>query len=179
MNDDYQVIQSVVNGSVESFRVLVKRYEGPLFRMIQNLVPDQHECEDIAQDTFLTAFEKLSSFDPRRAVFSTWLLTIARNKCLNRLKKRKPIVLETLPEEGIREASAAPFSDNEALEYMDSVLAALPCEQKTAFVLFELHGLSYEQISQIEQAKIGTVKSRIHRAKEKLRLMFTRLSEPW
>src|SRR5690349_16778573 len=98
MDEDQDVIRRVLDGDVESFRLLVRRYERPLSGLIRNLVPDAHDGEDVAQEVFLTAYRRLATYDPAQGAFSTWLLTIARNKCLNALRKRRPVPLEYLPE---------------------------------------------------------------------------------
>ena len=87
MDDDLRTIQHVLDGDVDAFRELVERYQTMLFCLIGNLVRDRSEREDLAQDTLLSAYVNLASYDPRAGKFSTWLLTIARNKCLNRLRK--------------------------------------------------------------------------------------------
>src|SRR5437868_11010202 len=99
MSDDLPVIRRVLGGDVEAFRLLVRRHEGPLCCLIRNLIPDAHDAEDIAQDVFLTAYRKLGSYDPGRGAFSTWLLTIARNRCRNALKKSRPRPLAGLPDD--------------------------------------------------------------------------------
>jgi RNA polymerase sigma-70 factor (ECF subfamily) len=111
------------------------------------------------------------------AKFSTWLLTIARNKCVNSLKKRRPGTSERLPlplyggdpaEALIRRESAARF---------DRFLDTLPMEQRTAFVLAEIQEMSYEEIADIEGVPLGTIKSRINRAKDKLRSLLGNATE--
>jgi RNA polymerase sigma-70 factor (ECF subfamily) len=175
MLDDDQLIRRVVDGQTEYFRVLVERYQGALFGLIRNLIADAHECEDLAQDTLLAAYRNLNRYDPHRARFPTWLLTIARNKCLNALKQRKPIALETIPEQA--ESREREVDQEDALRGFDAALARLPFEQKSAFVLSEIQGLTYQEISQIEQVSLGTIKSRISRAKGKLRCLVTHPSE--
>lgn len=177
MNSDQDIIERILRGDRDSFRLLVKRYENRVFCFVRNLLRDAHATEDIAQETFLSAYENLRSYDSGQALFSTWLLTIARNKCLNAIKKHRPIPVKQLPEP---QDSRSPDSRLEQTEFyarFDEALDTLPFPQRTAFVLAEIQGLSYEEIGRIEQVKIGTVKSRIARAKEKLReLLQTLLS---
>jgi RNA polymerase sigma-70 factor (ECF subfamily) len=172
MNDDLAVIQRVITGDVESFRVLVQRYQHLLFATVRNLVPDAGECEDVAQEVFLAAFTHLGSYDPRRAAFSTWLLTIARNKCWNMLSKKRPQLRGRLPEGADRRTPDREAAEAECFRRLDEALAALPFEQKTAFVLAEIQGLSLEEVAKVEGVKVGTVKSRLSRAREKLRAWF-------
>lgn len=177
MNDDLRVIQKVLAGDVDAFRLLVERYQGVLFSLVGNLVRDRGEGDDIVQETFLAAYLHLGAYDPRQSKFSTWLLTIARNKCLNRLKKRRPLAMETLPPRIDPRNPADGLMEAELFDQLDRALAALPFEQRSAFVLSEIEGLSHEEICRIEAAPLGTIKSRISRAKEKLRSLIPRTSE--
>lgn len=176
MTDD-QAITRVLQGDTESFRTLVERYERPLFGLIRNLIDDHHECEDIAQATLLTAYARLDTYEPTRAAFVTWLLTIARNKCLNALKKRRPITVAILPEDRPADADAQHRTESDVFRCLDAALARLPVQQKTAFVLAEIEGFSYADVACIEKVQLGTVKSRIHRARATLRLALNRMSE--
>jgi RNA polymerase sigma-70 factor, ECF subfamily len=176
MTDD-QVIARVLDGDTTSFRILVERYERPLFGLIRNMINDHHECEDLAQATLLTAYAKLASYDPNQAAFVTWLLTIARNQCLNMRKKKRPATVAVLPEEGRAAPGGQRQQPADAFLCLDEALARLPLAQKTAFVLAEIEGFSYAEVARIEQVQLGTVKSRIHRARTALRRAVNRMSE--
>jgi RNA polymerase sigma-70 factor, ECF subfamily len=177
MTDDQEVIDRVLAGDTEHFRILVVRYQGPLFGLVRNLIPDRGECEDIVQEVFLSAYTHLRSYNPRRSAFSTWLFTIARNKCVNALRKRRPRVVEDLPEATDHRSPDATMAEAELFRQLDVALATLPIEQKTAFVLAEIQGLSLGEISRIEGVNLGTVKSRVSRARGKLRSIFQRPAE--
>jgi RNA polymerase sigma-70 factor (ECF subfamily) len=163
------VIHRVLQGDTESFRLLVERYEKPVVRMVKNLTGDSHVGEDVAQDVFLTAYKKLTSFDPALSDFSTWLFTITRNKSLNALKKKRAFPRRELADvaggSNPHDAAAA----REFFEKLSKELHSLPARQRRAFVMAEFEKLSYQQIAQIEGVRLGTVKSRINRAKTKLR----------
>jgi RNA polymerase sigma-70 factor (ECF subfamily) len=166
---DTDVIHQVLRGDVDSFKLLVERYHIPVIRFTQNMINDSHICEDIAQDVFLVAYKKLSRFDPHRSSFSTWLFTIARNKTLNVLKKKRPLSMSQLPQKHDSRNPSNDLSEKEFFDDFDRILKSLPAKQKTAFVLAEFEKLPYTRIAQIEGIRIGTVKSRINRAKKKLR----------
>ena len=169
MAEETEVIRRVVDGDLDSFRLLVKRYERPIARLIGNLVADRHQGEDLLQDVFLTAFERLHRFDPQRAAFSTWLFAIARNKCINALKKKRPLPTAEMPAAVRGRTPYDDLAEKELFEQFDAALETLPPAQKIAFVLAEFVGLSCAEISQIEGVGPGTVRSRISRAKERLR----------
>ena len=168
MTQETQVIRQVLEGDIECFRLIVERYERPIARMIRNIINNRESCEDIAQDVFFTAYSKLASFDPARGNFSTWLFTIARNKSINALRKKRPLSMSELPQNSDRHNPSDELAEREFFDELDAGLEALPSAQKRAFVLAEFEELSYEDIAQIEGVRIGTVKSRINRAKKEL-----------
>ncbi len=169
MTQETEVIRQVLQGDIESFRLIVERYERPIVRMIRNVTGDRECCEDIAQDVFLAAYKKLSSFDPACSSFSTWLFTIARNKSINASKKKRARLMSKLPERTNPYDPSDELAEAEFIGRLDAELAALPSTQRRAFVLAEFEKLPYDKIAQIEGARIGTIKSRINRAKKKLR----------
>lgn len=169
MTQETEVIRRVLQGDIESFRLLLEKYEKRVVRMVRNVTNDREFGEDIAQDVFLTAYVKLASFDPARSSFSTWLFTIARNKSLNALKKKKAISIGKLPERIDGSNPSDRMAEEELFDELDRQLEALGSRQRRAFILAEFEELSYEQIAQMEGVRVGTVKSRIHRAKKKLR----------
>jgi len=175
--DDASVIQRVLAGEREAYRLLVKRYQQSVFGLLHHLTRDYQECEDIAQEVFLAAYVHLHAFDARRSSFSTWLCTIARNKCVNALKKHRPLVWAELPEQAGPRLPEAIVGEEELFRQLDAGLAALPPEQKRVFVLAELQGLPHEEIARMEQVPLGTVKSRLSRAKEKLRPFLRHFTE--
>ena len=168
MTQETKVIRHVLQGDIESFRLIVERYERPIARMIRNIINNRESCEDIAQDVFFTAYRKLASFDPARSKFSTWLFTIARNKSINALKKKRPLSMSELPQNSDTHNPSDELAEREFFDKLDAGLEALPSAQKRAFVLAEFEKLSYEKIAQIEGVRTGTIKSRINRAKKKL-----------
>jgi RNA polymerase sigma-70 factor (ECF subfamily) len=133
------------------------------------MIGGQHEAEDIAQDVFVAAFGHLKSFDSRRAALRTWLLTITRNRCINYLKRKRPAVSDDAIHCQTEPASADNAKRQEFWRELNAALARLPPKQRTAFVLAEIEELPYAEIAIIEQTSCGTVKSRVHRAKQRLR----------
>jgi RNA polymerase sigma-70 factor (ECF subfamily) len=164
---DPELVSRVLAGRTDDFRVLVDRHQQSIFRFAAGLLGNREEAEDVTQDAFLAAFANLSSYDSSRAAFSTWLFTIARNRCINLLKHCRPIALNETHSIGDITLTDAIVS-RELSQQLDRALAALPVEQRSAFVLAEIEGLPYAEIARIERTSLGTVKSRIHRAKQRL-----------
>jgi RNA polymerase sigma-70 factor, ECF subfamily len=165
--EDRELVSRVLAGRTGEFRVLVERHQASVFRFASALVGNREEAEDATQEAFLAAFANLSGYHSSRALFSTWLFAIARNRCINLLKRNRPIALNE-PDSVIDVASADPIVSQELSQQLDRALAALPVEQRAAFILAEIEQLPYAEIAQIERTSLGTVKSRIHRAKQRL-----------
>ncbi len=178
MTDDLDAIRRVLAADVESFRCLVERYQGPLLTLIRNLTPPGTDYEGVGQDVFLAVYRSLAAFDPERSAFSTWLFAIARNRCRNEFSRRRPVVGALLPDVVDPRSPERAASEAELFRLLDAALDALPFEQRSAFVLAHLQGLSYEEVGRIEGVSVGTVKSRIARAREKLRCLLRHAAEP-
>ena len=165
--EDRDLVSKVLAGRTDDFRVLVERHQQSIFRFALRLLGNWDEAEDVTQETFLAAFANLSGYDSSRAAFSTWLFTIARNRCFNLLKHSRPVPLNEL--NSIADITPTDsLVSHELSQQLDRALAALPLEQRSAFVLAEIEQLPYAEIARIERTSIGTVKSRIHRAKQRL-----------
>lgn len=169
MIEETGIIRAVLEGDTESFRLLVQRYQKPVTRMIANLINDRHICQDVAQEVFLAAYKKLPSFDPARSNFSTWLFTIARNKSINAIKKRRIPSVSNPPENPEFSEPVDSLIRDELFAKLNQALQSLSPGHRRALILAEFEDLPYEQIAQIEGVRIGTIKSRINRAKHRLR----------
>ncbi len=168
MTEDTKIIDHVIGGDIEAFESLVQRYQRPIIGMVRNLIGDEHICEDIAQEVFFAAYKKLRTFDESQSKFSTWLFTIARNKSINYLRRKKIISFGKLPDNVESNIDTDTAERTELFEKLNGLLQKLPNAQKRAFTLAEFENLSYEDIAQIEGIRLGTVRSRIHRAKKKI-----------
>jgi len=165
--EDQDLVAQTLVGQLDGFRVLVERHQQAVFRFAFGLIGNREEAQDLSQEAFLAAYANLSSYDPARAAFSTWLLTIARNRCINWLKRHRPQTLQR-PDAVEARAPIDPLGRQELSKQLDDALSMLPVDQRSAFVLAEIEELPYAEIARIEQTTLGTVKSRIHRAKQKL-----------
>ncbi len=169
MPEDSDIVKHVLKGDVDSFRILVERYQRPVLSMIRRLIWDSHRCEEISQDVFVAAFQKLSTFDSARSQFSTWLFTIARNMSINALKKKTSAPGRAFARNrSIARNPSDEYSDKEFFAQMDQTLKALPGKLQRAFILAEFEQMPYEEIARIEGTRPGTIKSRIHRARLRL-----------
>jgi RNA polymerase sigma-70 factor, ECF subfamily len=171
--DDELLIQRTLAGNRDAFRLLVLRNQRPLFRFLGLLGFRGARAEDIAQDAFLRAFKALGSFDPERAAFSTWLFTIAKR--LANAEWRRARQEESAPAAALEGLSLAPDPAQSALlseraRRVENALLALPAPLRSTFFFSQIKELTLEEVAELEGCAVGTVKSRIFRAREQLRL---------
>ncbi|MYN03171.1 RNA polymerase sigma factor RpoE [Pseudoduganella sp. DS3] len=172
VDPDRELVERARAGERTAFDQLVERYQRRLLRLVLRLLRDPAEAEDVVQETFLKAYRALPRFRGD-AAFYTWLYRIAVNGARNAILRRRqrsgpqPIVASQAPapppEIGTPESM---LLSKQVMQAIDAALEALPMELRTAIVLREIEGLSYEEIAQIMECPLGTVRSRIFRARE-------------
>lgn len=163
-----ELIARVQAGHASDFEHLVRCYQQSLFRIVGNLV-DNAMVEDLVQDIFLSTYEKIRSFDPRRGTFRAWIYRIARNHALNARKKKREKLMDKMPDIADERSPCQELLAKEVFACMDQALSELKFQDRVIFVLAELEGLSYAEIAHIENLALGTVKSRLARIKIRLR----------
>lgn len=177
---DQALVERVQAGDQKAYGLLVAKYQRKLLRLVSRLVRDPAEAEDVAQEAFIKAYRALPSFRGESA-FYTWLYRIGVNTAKNWLianRRRAPTATE------MDNAEAESYGESDLLRDVDtperllmskqiadtvnSAMAELPEELRTAVTLREIEGLSYEEIAQVMDCPIGTVRSRIFRARESI-----------
>lgn len=176
-NVDFELVRRVQRGDSAAFDLLVRKYQNRVVALIGRYIHDWSECQDVAQETFLRAYRALGNFRGD-AQFSTWLHRIAVNTAKNHLvaHKRRPPGEDIDIEDAEQFESALRLRDNDTPERelmrqemeqtVMSAVEALPEELRAAITLREVDGMSYEEIAQHMQCPIGTVRSRIFRARD-------------
>lgn len=177
-------MRRALKGSEQAYHDLVVRYQRPMFTVILRMVRDPLLAEDLAQESFIKAFRALSTFDPERKL-SSWLFKIAHNTTLDHLRRRN---LETVPlepggdQDSDRQSS---WQDTEALspersaemsdlaEAIESALDQLRPEYREVVALRYQEGLAYQEIAEILDLPMGTVKTHIHRARRQMAEILT------
>ena len=174
-NDDLQILKRFNNGDISAFEELVLKYQDRIYNLCRNMLGNTHDVEDAAQDTFIKAHQKLKDFKPEAFLY-TWLYRIAVNTCLDYKKKPffESFFKKSEGEEFVDEPSSDWPSPDKIYESkqvgiaLHNSIKKLPVKLRTAIILKETEGLSYEQIAEVLDVPIGTVKSRISRARDEL-----------
>ena len=175
MNEDAQLIDEALAGNSASFGQLVRRYQDRLYNTLVHVVGSPEEAQDVVQEAFVQAFVKLETFQ-RTSAFYTWLYRIAFNAAISRQRRHKP----TLSVEHTRELTGEEPVDGgdaphqrlerqECVAQVQTALASLSEEHRTILVLREMEGCAYETISEMLNLPVGTVRSRLFRARMQLR----------
>ena len=177
---DLQLVERVRQGDQRAFGILVEKYQRKLQRLLSRMVRDPHEVEDIAQEAFIKAYRALPQFRGD-AAFYTWLYRIAVNTAKNYLASRGRAIMRTMsdqamndddePDERLAARDEGGDPEKELLSKqvaiaINQAVDALPEELRQAITLREMEGLSYEEIAETMACPIGTVRSRIFRARE-------------
>src|SRR5512132_1180506 len=176
--DDADVVASFLDGEERAFQELVERYQTRLLNFIYRTIGDREKAEDLVQEVFIRVYRHLHRFD-RSKKFSTWAYTIASNLAKNELRNRSrnPLVLfQTVQKNFQDEDRPLQFEDTTSRpddmyrkrhlrEIVEESVAKLPEHHRNVFILRELEGKSYEEIAEITECNLGTVKSRLNRAR--------------
>lgn len=177
---DEELIERTLSGERDAFATLISRYQDRLYNTAVLIVRDTEEAKDIVQETFLQAFASLSQFR-QSSRFYTWLYQIAFNIAVGVLRRRKrTIPAERLPETTWENLASRGESPEESQTRRESVrmiwtaINRLPIEYRGPVILREIEGASYEQIAKIVEIPVGTVRSRLYRARLMLREMILR-----
>ena len=179
---DAALMLRVKQGDCDAFEELVEKYKQPVMNLVYRTLPDATEAEDLAQHVFLQVFKSAHRYEVS-AKFSTWLFTIARNLCLNEIRRRSRHPAESLDEtfadnedQPVRQAEdAKTFSPPDALlqgeleAKIEQALAELPEKQRTAILMCRGDELSYEDIAKVLDCSVSATKSLIHRGREALK----------
>ncbi|MBW3660386.1 MAG: sigma-70 family RNA polymerase sigma factor [Gemmatimonadetes bacterium] len=185
---DSELVVRFLDGETRRFQELVDRYERRMVNFIQRSIGDRQRAEDLAQETFIRVYRHIHRFDTSKK-FSTWIYTIASNLAKNELRNRSrsPLVLfQTLTSSWdddhrplqFEDSSMSPddlFRKRHLQDLVEKAAEQLPPHHREVFILREMEGKSYEEIAEITDTQLGTVKSRLNRARNR----FAEIIGPW
>jgi RNA polymerase sigma-70 factor, ECF subfamily len=180
---DLPLVERTLAGDVAAFEELVQQYRLDVYRVAARIV-GPNDADDVAQDAFLRAFHKLDTF--RGGSFRAWLLRITHNRALNVVARRTPEPVDPRAEQGREEDEAPPrqdparsLEDSERRTRLATKLEQLRPAHRSVLVLRDLEGFSYEEIAEITDWPLGSVKGRLHRAREELIDILRRNTYDW
>jgi RNA polymerase sigma-70 factor (ECF subfamily) len=175
---DEELVARSVTGDQDSFNQLMRRWERPIFALAYRVVGREEDARDIVQETFLRAFRSLPGFKGQ-AKFSSWLYRIALNLCRDwiRRQRRTPVVpapegvdiVELAAEQGPAESIEDLVGRAQLSQTVGAAMRLLPEEQRTAIILKEYHGLTFQEIADLQGCPLSTVKTRLYQGLSVLR----------
>ena len=173
---DLQLIEEIANGNRESFKALYEKYVRQVFSFVYKITKDNKLTEEVVNDTMFEVWKGAGNFKGNSAVL-TWIFGIAHNKSMNELRKKRPEALD--PEEFSRFASSDETAEEVVMkkdrsQRMNEALGELSPEHRTVLELTFYNGLSYQEIAEIMECPVNTVKTRMFYAKEKLKESLSR-----
>ena len=174
IKEDSRLVRRALRDDQEAFRELLERYRGPVYGIVRRMVPDTELALDISQEAFIRAFKNLDKFDQKRS-FANWIFRIATNLCIDHHRKRKINTVSMVHSDdgGDEHTWDAPdtahtpgeeYTSNERRRQMVKLVDSLPGTYKSVIVLRYQEDRSYDEIAEILELPLGTIKARIHRA---------------
>ena len=181
VSEELTLVQAAKRGDDSAFEELVRRYDRNVFRIAQHITQNREDAEDVVQDAFIKAYTNLKQFQGQ-SKFYTWLVRIAVNEALMKLRRRRPERTVSLDEEIKTEDDSVPrevadwspnpeqqYKQAELREILDKTINGLPASFRTVFVLRDVEGLSTEETAEALELSVPAVKSRLLRARLQLR----------
>jgi RNA polymerase sigma-70 factor (ECF subfamily) len=170
-DEDFILIRSFINGEESTFRTLVYKHKDKVRNLIFLTLGDTEFVDDISQDVFISVYHKLNEFR-FESKFTTWLYRITVNKCRDYLRKKRVRSIFVPIKDSDSEYGTGPFSEDVDIpQLVRSAIEKLPEKLKLPLVLRDIQGLSYKEIADQLGTEVGTIKSRIFRARESLKII--------
>jgi RNA polymerase sigma-70 factor (ECF subfamily) len=175
LNEEQVWLEQARRGDKFAFGQLIEAYQGPVYNLAYRMLGNSGEAEEAAQEAFIRAYTRLDSYDPAHK-FSTWLLSITSNYCIDQIRKRRAVLLsidEPLPPHPAlhsdnNKGPEAEYMAQEREELVHGLLSELPAEYRQAVVLRYWYDMSYEEIAEVQATTVSAVKSRLFRARRQL-----------
>jgi RNA polymerase sigma-70 factor (ECF subfamily) len=168
MDQDLVNIEKFKAGDLEGFEMLVKKYQNMVVNVVYSLIGNSHDAEDLAQDVFMKVYHNIGNFRGE-AKFSSWLYRITVNSTYDHLRRSKQKLVSIDEFENFDIPDTKEAQDVLAKELVQQALTKIPYEYRSALVLKEIEGLSYQEIAEALKISIGTVESRIFRGRSMLK----------
>jgi len=177
-NSDFKAIQQCLSGNQEAFEKLVTRYQKPVYNLVYRLLGNAEDAKDITQEAFVKAYQSLAKHNPELA-FHSWLFRIAQNLSIDYLRRKKrriTVSLDETPENYPHEVQQPELADTapdarsiliekQKCDHIQNIINSLPEQYKSVIILRHIEGLRLEEIAQILNLPLGTIKTNLYRAR--------------
>ena len=180
---DEELVDRSRGGDVDSFNQLILRWERPIYALAYRVIGREEDARDVCQEAFLRAYRALPGFKGE-AKFSSWLYRITLNLCRDWIRRQRRAPVTQMPEETDLLEAAAAAGPRESIEdlvarrelsaVVESAMALLPAEQRTAIILKEYHGMTFQEIADLQGCPLSTVKTRLYQGLSVLRRQLER-----
>jgi RNA polymerase sigma-70 factor (ECF subfamily) len=180
---DEELVDRSRSGDVDSFNQLILRWERPIYALAYRVIGREEDARDVCQEAFLRAFRALPGFKGQ-AKFSSWLYRITLNLCRDWMRRQKRTPVSQMPEDADAVEFASETGPAESIEdlvarrelsaVVESAMALLPEEQRTAIILKEYHGMTFQEIADLQGCPLSTVKTRLYQGLSVLRRNLSR-----
>ena len=185
--DEQELVKRLQNQDEAAFAILVRTYQAPIFRLAFRMLRDRGEAEELSQEVFITAYTKIGMFRGDSKL-KTWLYRVATNQCINRIhylnrrgRKSKSEYIDGYSksaQSGDTDGPDAHLAGNQLQTHLEKAISMLSDEHRTLIILRDIEGMPYDEIQDVTELELGTIKSRLHRARSSLRSYLTELENP-
>ncbi|MDP4180034.1 MAG: sigma-70 family RNA polymerase sigma factor [Bacillota bacterium] len=164
---DVELINRCIKGDQDAFSEIVSRYKRLVFKVVFNIINNEHEVNDISQEVFLKVYKNLRSYNPEYK-FSTWIVKVATNHCLDTVRKKKVDSLSIEEAADVSDKNDTPeesYIRKEKVQRIREAISELPEKYRVPIILFHQNGLSYEEMMKVMNEPITIIKNRLYRAR--------------
>lgn len=171
MEEEQQWIKEVLAGNKQAYAHIINRYKNQLYATIVRMTRNPHDAGDLVQEAFIKIYEQLGKYNSKGA-FSSWIYRVAYNHCMDEFRKKRYQMKQVVMNEELIEDPKHPeviFLKKEKSRQLERLISSLPEDERMIILLRYVNELSYEEISELTEVPISTVRNKLHRAKKKMR----------
>lgn len=171
MQEDIACIHEVLSGNKQAFEMIINKYKNPLYATILRMTKNPHDAQDLVQESFIKVYQQLEKYKETGS-FSSWLYRVAMNHCMDEFRKKRYKMKSIEIDEGKVIAGDHPeiiFMKKEKSRQVERLISTLPEDERIIILLRYVNELSYQEISELVNMPLSTVRNKLHRAKKKMR----------
>jgi RNA polymerase sigma factor (sigma-70 family) len=171
MQEETQWVQEVLAGNKQIYAHIIDKFKNPLYATILRMTKNPHDAQDLVQEAFIKVYQQLDKYD-NTGSFSSWLYRVAINHCMDEFRKKRYKMKQVEIDESSMVSADTPeliFLKNEESRRLERLIATLPEDERVIILLRYVNELSYDEIGELVDAPLSTVRNKLHRAKKKMR----------